>query len=596
MGSFPEYPLIKRIGTHGLLRSGIPVRKLGSASPRLDDGTTGHGPDPIPLIPRLPLPPEHRGIDTYNTYDKVNAQNNLAAMTASSLQTISATRHDSPRPTRDRLRSDRIYLRAIVDNCIDFRSHRGRLRLISGTGRRRDFRHTGVKNTGACLSRPYKAEWPTWTQPTLCGRLFCCYTKQAMQTISAVAMACVFCAPAGSGVGCGPTLLGHRMAHPRIEEFDRLTRPDGSASALGYRMPGEFERLSCVWLSPPENPETWPGCLDKAQQQFADWVGLLKQAVAVRTTTESAIPTNDSWIRDFGPIFVVCDEPEGCGPKTLPASQPDNLPGQLPMQLPGTHPGTLPGALSGAHPGAHPGGVACHDFHFNTWGGKYEVRDLDDVVPQHIARGLGMPIWVHDFVLEGGSIDVNGRGTVMTTEQCLLNPNRNPGLSREQIEAKLHETLGTRHVIWLPGGIEGDDTDGHIDDVARFISPDTVAVVSAPVDHPDYEVTRANVRALRGATDQDGGPLQIVEIPVPKTLAYDYPDGRAVVPASYANFLIANRRVFVPTYGQAADDRALGLLDAAMPGYLVVPVRAEHLVVGLGALHCLSQQQPAESV
>ena len=363
------------------------------------------------------------------------------------------------------------------------------------------------------------------------------------------------------------SLLETAMPHTRINTFDQLTVPDASAAALGYRMPGEFERLSCVWLSPPENPETWPGCLDKAQNQFADWVTLLKQAVTVRTTTELGIETNDSWIRDYGPIFVVRDQPTDDGPVELPGAA------------------KLPKA-----------GVACHDFHFNTWGRKYEVRDLDDVVPQQVARELGVPIWVHDFVLEGGSIDVNGRGTVMTTEQCLLNPNRNPGMTRVQIEAKLHETLGTQHVIWLPGGIQGDDTDGHIDDVARFISPDTVAVVSAPPDHPDHGVTRKNVKALTQATDQTGGALNIVELPVPQTITYDYPDGRGVVPASYANFLIANRHVFVPTFGQPSDDAALGVLAGAMPGYAVVPVRAESLVVGLGALHCLSQQQPAGSV
>ncbi len=342
------------------------------------------------------------------------------------------------------------------------------------------------------------------------------------------------------------------MPHPRISAHDGLVTPGGSAAALGYRMPGEFEPLSCVWLVPPENPETWPGCLDQAQRQFADWVDQLRRAVPVSTTGELGIPNNDAWIRDFGPIFVV----RGRSAEAEPA-------------------------------------IACHDFHFNTWGGKYEVRDLDDVVPQHIAHNLNLPIWVHDFVLEGGSIDVNGQGTVLMTEQCLLNPNRNPGLSREQIEAKLHETLGTRHVVWLPGGIEGDDTDGHIDDVARFISADTVAAVSAPKDHPDHEVTMRNLQALRGAHDQDGRALNIVELPAPKPVYYDYPTGREQTPASYANFLIANGHVFVPVFGQPSDDVALEALRDVMRGYTVQPVLSEHLVVGLGALHCLSQHQPS---
>ena len=342
-----------------------------------------------------------------------------------------------------------------------------------------------------------------------------------------------------------------RMSHALIKEFDGLTTPSGSASGLGYRMPGEFEAVDCVWVVEPKNEETWPGCLEEARGEFADWVGLMSRAVRVRTTGELGIETNDSWVRDFGPTFVVRDEGDGGG-----------------------------------------GGIACHDFHFNTWGGKYEVRDKDDVVPQRIARELGVPIWVHDFVLEGGSIEVNGRGTVMTTEQCLLNPNRNPGLSREQIEAELHAALGTRHVVWLAGGIAGDDTDGHVDDVARFISADTVVAVSAGRGHPDYEVTRQNLAVLRGSMDQDGRALRVVELPTPEPIYHDYPDGRWPVPASYANFLIANGHVFVPTFGQAADGVAMGVLRDEMVGYTVIPVPARWLVVGLGALHCLSQQQP----
>ncbi len=377
------------------------------------------------------------------------------------------------------------------------------------------------------------------------------------------------------------------MAHTRISGFDELTTPGASAAALGYRMPGEFEPMDCVWLAPPQNAETWPGCLAEAQRQFADWVDVLKQAVKVRTTAELGVPTNDSWVRDFGPIFVVRDKGGG---EPAAASQPAAL-GEVLEKQPGGDPGQVPGAgqLPGA--GALPG-VGCHDFHFNTWGGKYEVRDLDDVVPQHIARALGVPIWVHDFVLEGGSIDVNGRGTVMTTEQCLLNPNRNPGLTHEQIEARLHAALGTAHVIWLPGGIEGDDTDGHIDDVARFVSPSTVVAISAGPGHPDHDVTQANLNVLREAKDQSGDPLNVVELPVPQQIMYDYPEGPSPVPASYANFLMVNGHVFVPVFGQAADDRALAVLAGALPGYSVVPVPAEHLVVGLGALHCLSQQQP----
>ena len=344
--------------------------------------------------------------------------------------------------------------------------------------------------------------------------------------------------------------------HPTIDAIDSIERPAQSAKALGYRMPAEFEPIESVWVVPPHNEETWPGCFEAAQAQHADWVDAMRPYVEVKTPGSLGIDTDDSWVRDFGPIFVVNDQ----------AKQ-----------------------------------LAAHDFHFNAWGAKYEeVRPLDDVVPQHIANKLGLPLWVHGFVLEGGSIDVNGKGTVMTTQQCLFNANRNPWASPAVIEQTLHEALGTRHIIWLPGGIAGDDTDGHIDDVARFVSPDCVAVVVAPQGHADHATTQRNLDALKQAKDQDGQPLQIVGLPTPEPIIYNFPNlpsvetpGPAPVPASYANFLIANDAVFVPAFGQEADDVACGVLEKVMPGRAIVPVRAEHLVVGLGALHCLSMQQPA---
>lgn len=344
--------------------------------------------------------------------------------------------------------------------------------------------------------------------------------------------------------------------HPTIPSLSTIQRPGQSAKQLGYRCPAEFEPVECIWVAPPHNQETWPGCFDAAQAQHADWVNAMRPYVQVRTTDDLDIETNDAWIRDFGPIFVVNDQ----------AQQ-----------------------------------LACHDFHFNGWGAKYEeVRPLDDVVPQHLASQLGLPLWIHDFVLEGGSIDVNGQGTVMTTQQCLFNANRNPWAPPQAIEQTLHDALGTQHVIWLPGGIAGDDTDGHIDDVARFVSPQCIAIVVASEGHADYATTQRNLEALKQAKDQDGDPLHIVGLPTPEPIVYDFPNlpsvqtpGPAPVPASYANFLIANDAVFVPVFGQATDDVACGVLEKVMPGRSIVPIRAEHLVVGLGALHCLSMQQPA---
>jgi agmatine deiminase len=363
--------------------------------------------------------------------------------------------------------------------------------------------------------------------------------------------------------------------HPTIDALDTLERPTRSAKALGYRCPAEFEPVDCVWVVPPHNEETWPGCFELALAQHADWVDQMRGYLDVRTPSSLGIATDDSWIRDFGPIFVVRGEAEDRGASDATAT-----------------------ARSSHAPS--PSRLALHDFHFNAWGAKYEaVRPKDDVVPQHLADQLGLPLWVHDFVLEGGSIDVNGKGTVMTTQQCLFNANRNPWSTPEAIEQTLHDTLGTKHVIWLPGGIAGDDTDGHIDDVARFVSPDCVAVVVAPEGHADHAATQRNLKALQRARDQDGQPLHIVGLPTPEPIFYDFPalpsvetPGPAPVPASYANFVIANDAVFVPAFGQATDEIACGVLEKVLPGRSIVPVRAEHLVVGLGALHCLSMHQP----
>lgn len=345
-----------------------------------------------------------------------------------------------------------------------------------------------------------------------------------------------------------------RPVHPRAPFADQLNLLDGSAATAGYAMPAEWSALSAVWLVEPHNVETWPGCLDKARAQFHAWAQALADHVQVITTQRLGIATNDSWIRDFGPIFV-------------------------------KHRTT--------------GELAAHDFHFNGWGGKYEKRERDDLVPQHIARHLDIGLYVHDMVLEGGSIEVNGRGSVMTTSQCLLNANRNPHLSQQQITERLHAALATRHIIWLPGGIVGDDTDGHVDDIARFVNPTTVVAVRAEPGHPDHAMLQRNWSALEQARDQDDQPLELLALPAPQPIYYDYPadrfgpGGRAAVPASYANFLFANDALFVPTFGQATDDQALGTLDQALPNHTIIPVRAEWLVVGLGALHCLSMQQPA---
>jgi agmatine deiminase len=345
--------------------------------------------------------------------------------------------------------------------------------------------------------------------------------------------------------------------HPFIDH-DQLTMPAASAAALGYHMPAEWAPQAAVWVAPPHNPDTWPGCLAKAQAQFDAFLTKLRQVTPVRDVRELGAQTNDSWMRDFGPLFVT--------------------------QRTGQKEDVKP--------------LAVHDFHFDGWGGKYEVRAEDDVIPQHVAAALDLPVWVHDWVLEGGAIDVNGQGTILTTKQCLLKAKRNPAMTRAELETALHETLGTEHIIWLPGGIAGDDTDGHIDDVARFIDSHTIALVNAHADHPDHAICQDNLTTLRRAQMETGDSPRVIELPAPEPMHFDFPadgfqpGGPAPLPASYANFLISNGVVFVPTFGQPSDDRALTALDNAMPGYRIEPVRCDWLVVGLGTLHCLTMQQP----
>jgi agmatine deiminase len=338
-----------------------------------------------------------------------------------------------------------------------------------------------------------------------------------------------------------------------VDELPADLRLDGTARELGYRFPAEWEPLEAVWLVRPHNPETWPGCLDLAQVEWDAFRGRLAEVVEVRETGDLGIPTNDSWIRDFGPVFL-------------------------------THPQR---------------GVAGQAFRFNGWGGKYETRSLDDAVPIEIARRFEIPLWVQPLVLEGGSIETDGLGTLLVTRQCLGHGNRNPDLDEAQIEAALRELLCVERILWLPGGIAGDDTDGHIDDIARFVRPGVVAAVEAPSGHPDHEILAQNLEVLRAARDARDERIEVVPLPAPEPIHYDFPPdrfgpgGRQILPASHANFLIANGRIFVPVFGSRSDDRACRILEEAS-GLEAVAVMARHLVVGLGSLHCLSCQQPAD--
>ena len=334
----------------------------------------------------------------------------------------------------------------------------------------------------------------------------------------------------------------------------------------GWRWPAEWEEHRATWLVWPHNPETWPGRLERAQGAFAAFVRELCEREPVQRLVGDAamelearvvlgsqgvdadrvgyhhVATNDSWLRDSGPIFVTREDER-----------------------------------------------ALLDFGFDSWGRKYPPWDLDDAVPRALERITGLPRFEAGFVLEGGSVDGDGAGTLLTTESCLLNANREPGRTREQMERRLADWLGARQVVWLADGIAGDDTDGHIDDIARFVSPGTVVAVTADEGRSDHAVLAGNLARLRSARDAAGKPLAIATLPSPPPVVL----GGLRCPASYANFLLVNGAALVPTFEAREDERALAVLRELLPTRDIVPVPARELVLGLGALHCLSQQQPA---
>jgi agmatine deiminase len=337
-------------------------------------------------------------------------------------------------------------------------------------------------------------------------------------------------------------------------------------------MPAEWEPHRGTWLSWPHKADSWPGKFEPVPAIFAEIVRALvpheevhlnvgdealeasaRESLRRADATLTRVffhrhPTDDAWCRDHGPIFVERAREDG---------------GREQLVL---------------------------DWGYNAWGGKYPPYELDDAIPTRIAEELGLPVLAPGIVLEGGSIDVNGAGTLLTTEQCLLNPNRNPGLSRSELERYLERYLGAHKILWLGQGIEGDDTDGHVDDLTRFVAPDTVvtAVEDDPSD-PNHLPLRENLERLRGMTDQDGQPLRIVELPMPPALYYE---GQRL-PVSYANFYLANEVVLLPGFDRRRDAAARTVLQALFPARQVSVINCIDLVWGLGAIHCVTQQWPA---
>ena len=273
---------------------------------------------------------------------------------------------------------------------------------------------------------------------------------------------------------------------------------------------------------------------------------LRKHGAPVRNVFFHHFPAYEPWCRDHGPIFLVRDQ-------------------------------------NGRHD------RAIVDWGYNAWGGKYPPFDLDDAVPQHVAKLRNLPLFSPEIVIEGGSIEVNGRGTVLTTEACLLNPNRNPHLSKTHIEQYLRDYLGVKKILWLGDGIVGDDTDGHIDDLTRFVNSTTVVTVveHGPADE-NYAVLQENLRRLQTLRDQDENPLRVVELPMPGRIEHE---GQRL-PASYANFYIANEIVLLPTYRDANDKLAIEILQREFPDRRVIGVDSTELIWGLGSFHCISQQEP----
>jgi agmatine deiminase len=330
-------------------------------------------------------------------------------------------------------------------------------------------------------------------------------------------------------------------------------------------MPAEWEPHAATWLAWPHKRESWPGKFEPIPPLYAQLVRTLAQFEPVHilaggpavmaeanalvgdvaNVTLHDIPTNDAWTRDHGPTFLV-------GP---------------------------PGATA-----------ALVDWGYNAWGGKYPPFDLDDAVPEKIAAWSGRRLFKPGIILEGGAIDSNGCGTILTTEQCLLNPNRNPQLCCTDMQRYLADYLGAKKVLWLGEGIEGDDTDGHIDELARFVGPRTVAAaLESDTNDVNYAPLRENFERLQRMTDQENQPLDVIALPMPRSIHYD---GQRL-PASYCNFYMANGVAIVPQFDDPADARVVQILGQLLPGRQIIGLPARDLVWGLGAFHCITQQEPA---
>ncbi len=346
-----------------------------------------------------------------------------------------------------------------------------------------------------------------------------------------------------------------------------MTNP--TPKELGYYFPAEFAPHAATWLSWPHKEASWPGkihtifpyyslfvkeltkgekvCInvnDAAMKDFA--VGHLQQADVDLSKVEFFFhPTNDAWCRDHGPAFLI--NPQAAQKKVIV------------------------------------------DWAYNAWGNKYPPFDLDDNIPTLIGNHYNLPVYYPGIVMEGGSVEFNGKGTLMTSSACLLNPNRNPHLNQQEIEKYLCDYYGVEQILWIEEGIVGDDTDGHIDDTVRFVNEDTVlTVVEENKADENYQLLQNNLQQLKEMRLLNGKQLNIVELPMPDELVYD--DQR--LPCSYANFYIANKSVIVPVFNCSKDDKALQIIQNCFPDREVVGIDSTEIIWGLGSFHCMSQQEP----
>ena len=337
----------------------------------------------------------------------------------------------------------------------------------------------------------------------------------------------------------------------------------------GYYMPAEWEKHDATWLAWPHDPETFPDRVGKVEDVYIEIIKAIHESEDVnlfakdehmKEKVENILGKNDVdlekihfiifdyadvWIRDYGPIFVTDRDKRS---------------------------------------------LAMTHWIFNAWGEKYEGLKRDTRIPSFINERMQLIYFNTGIVLEGGSIDVNGKGTLLTTEQCLLNKNRNPHLNKNDIENHLKDYLGVNHIIWLKKGIEGDDTDGHVDDIARFVNPDTIICAYEENNNDgNYPILNENYEVLLESRDQNGDHFNIVKLPMPGFVG----DENERLPASYANFYIGNKAVLVPVFGHQNDSRALDIIQNFFKDRKVIGINCADLVYGLGAIHCISQQQPA---